>query len=85
MTGGSPGILASEPELKCDVRAADEQAKFGITVFEIIMEPAIPEINVEPLGDVEFECGIDVPREVAADAETTNVATQLVGEPIREP
>ncbi len=32
---------ASEPELKCQVWAAEQQICLGVAVFEIVVEPAI--------------------------------------------
>jgi hypothetical protein len=78
-------LPVSELELKRHIWATNEQAEFSITVFQIIIEPAIPKINVEPLGDVEFKRRVDIPGEVATDTETAIVAAQLVGQSVREP
>src|SRR6187402_2756650 len=55
---------------------------------EVVLQPAVPEAQVEPLRQVNLEPGLDVPDKVGgvpgADSEAADVAAQLGREPLRQ-
>src|SRR5262245_26943715 len=87
-TSSSGSHSKHERELHAQIRTLKRQVEAGLiaagTLAEVVVEPAIAEVQLEQPGDVEGERRVDVPGELGGGTEPTDVAAQLVGEPIGE-